>query len=218
MAGGQSCTYVGTEYEQPFPGQAKKLAARVEYFDIDAIRELLSRLLQDYNTWNFEQEDDWDDEEKQELNRKSKTAFSTFRSLFCDKTEFESPRAATEFLEQAFKNSEETDALSVLGVWCEDLLEEKEADEEDHTEYLDAHSQEELLEQLDPLVSANSRYTEPTLWPLVKKVRIGIEGPRILKYVTLVDLPGKLRLFYDSPCHILTISRPRRHEPSPGQR
>ena len=54
MAGGQSCTYVGTEYESPFPGQAKKLAAKVEYYGLEEIEEVLARLLRDYNAWNFQ--------------------------------------------------------------------------------------------------------------------------------------------------------------------
>ena len=189
MAGGQSCTYVGTEYESPFPGQTKKFAAKVEYFDIKAIEELLKRLLTDYNIWEFDRPEDCDDEEMQQLKRRSTTAFSTFRSLFCNQDEFESPRAGREYLESCY-NDEFSDALGAFVVWCKELLEEKEADEADHTEYLDADSQQELLDQLDPLVSSNSRLEQPTLWPLVKNVKIGIEGPRILDYIILVDLPG----------------------------
>ncbi|KAI6891891.1 hypothetical protein KC318_g12729 [Hortaea werneckii] len=189
MAGGQSCTFVGTEYEQPFPGQTKKLAAMVEYFGIDSIRELLCRLIKDYNHWNFEREEDLNEEERQELSRLSKTAFTTFRSLFCDKEEFETIEAGREYLEAAYEGEGQT-ALDEFCVWCEELLEEKEADEKDHTEYLDADTQQGLLDQLNPLVFSNSQFKEPTLWPLVKKVRIGIDGPRILQYITLVDLPG----------------------------
>lgn len=189
MAGGQSCTFVGTEYEEPFPGQTKKLAAKVEYFSIASIRELLSRLIKDYNHWNFEREEDLNEEERQELSRLSKTAFTTFRSLFCDKEEFKTTEAGREYLEAAYKGQDQT-ALDEFFVWCKELLEEKEADEKDRTEYLDADTQQGLLDQLNPLVFSNSQFKEPTLWPLVKKVRIGIDGPRILEYITLVDLPG----------------------------
>ncbi|RMX97892.1 hypothetical protein D0868_10403 [Hortaea werneckii] len=189
MAGGQSCTFVGTEYQDPFPGQTKKLAAMVEYFAIGPIRELLSRLIKDYNLWNFEREEDLDEEERQELSRLSKTAFTTFRSLFCDKQEFKTIEAGREYLEAAYEGKDQT-ALDQFFEWCKELLEEKEADEKDRTEYLDADTQQGLLDQLNPLVFSNSQFKEPTLWPLVKKVRIGIEGPRILQYITLVDLPG----------------------------
>ncbi|KAI7383354.1 hypothetical protein KC336_g18393, partial [Hortaea werneckii] len=189
MAGGQSCTFVGTEYQEPFPGQTKKLAAMVEYFGIGPIRELLSRLIKDYNLWTFEREEDLNEEERQELSRLSKTAFTTFRSLFCDKKEFETVEAGREYLEAAYEGKDQT-ALDKFFEWCKELLEEKEADEKDRTEYLDADTQQGLLDQLNPLVFSNSQFKEPTLWPLVKKVRIGIEGPRILQYITLVDLPG----------------------------
>ena len=191
MAGGQSCTYVGTEYESPFPGQTKKLAAKVEYYGLEEIEEVLARLLRDYNAWNFQQQDDWSDDEKQELKQLSNTAFTTFRSLFCDKEEFESPRAAEEYLETCFEDQYgPRTTLARMSAYCRELLEEKEADEDDHIEYLDGDTQEEFLAQLDPLVSSNSRFDRPTLWPLVKKVRVGIEGPKILDYITLVDLPG----------------------------
>ena len=189
MAGGQSCTFVGTEYECPFPGQVKKFAARIEYFDIEAIRDLLERLLQDYNMWNFEQLEDWDDDERLEYKRLSSTAFSTFRSLFCDKEEFESPRAGQEFLRGCYVAADKHAITNFVG-WCAALLEEKEADEADHIEYIDGDTQPELLQRLNPLVSSSSRFEEPTLWPLVKKVRIGIEGVDILKYIIVVDLPG----------------------------
>ncbi|KAH9845227.1 hypothetical protein Tdes44962_MAKER01237 [Teratosphaeria destructans] len=194
MAAGQSCTYVGTEYESPFPDQTKAFAAQVEYFDIDRIRDLLSRLLVDYNTFNFQLPEDCDQDEKQELSRLSKTAFSTFRSLFCDRAEFESPRAAQEHLETLFREDEDNglEALDLMVEWCEDLLEEDEDVEGGHIQslYLEADTQDELLEQLEPLVSSTSRYEDPALWPLVRKVRVGLERPRILKHITLVDLPG----------------------------
>ncbi|RMZ03151.1 hypothetical protein D0860_06920 [Hortaea werneckii] len=189
MAGGQSCTCVGCEYEQPFPEQTKKLAAKIEYFGIASIRELLSRLIKDYNHWNFEREEDLNEEERQELSRLSKTAFTTFRSLFCDKEEFETIEAGREYLEAAYQGKDQT-ALDKFFEWCKELLEENEAEERDRTEYFDADTQQGLLDQLNPLVFSNSQFKEPTLWLLVKKVRIGIAGPRILQYITLVDLLG----------------------------
>ena len=189
MAAGQSCTHVGTEYECPFPGQTKKLAARVEYFDISEINDLLRRLLKDYNAWYCDRPEEMDEDEEQELKRLAMTAFDTMRALFCDKIEMMSPGAGHEFLRAANGNSS-PDVFSMFSAWCTELLEEKEADEDDHIEYLDAESQHKLLEQLEPLVFCTSRLDEPSLWPLVKKVRIGITGPRILDYVTLVDLPG----------------------------
>lgn len=170
MAGGQSCTYVGTEYEGPFAGQKKPLAAKVEYFDLDSIEALLRRLIDDYNTWNFRRPPDCDAEEAQELSRLSTTALNTFRSLFCDREECESPRALGEFLHDSFTD-EGTNALSTMLEWCEELLDEKQTDDDERIEHLDAHTQRELLAQLDPLVSSSSRFEMPALWPLVKKVR-----------------------------------------------
>lgn len=189
MAAGQSCTHVGTEYECPFPGQTKKLAAKVEYFDISEINDLLQRLLSDYKTWHCDKPEDMEEDEEQELKRRAITAFDTLRALFCDKAEMCAPVIGHDFLRAALPNSKQ-DVLAMFSGWCAELLEEKEADEADHIEYLDADSQHKLLEQLEPLVFSTSRMEEPSLWPLVKKVRIGISGPQILDYVVLVDLPG----------------------------
>ena len=171
MAGCQSCTYVGTEYEHPFSEQTKEFTAKVEYFAIEAIRALLERLLQEYYTWVFEKQTEWTEDDKQEHKRLSKTALSTFCALFCDQTEFESSGAGAEFLHSAYDDGEQDDVLDTLVGWCEDLLEEKNADEADHNEYLDADSQKKLLEQLEPLVSSTPCNNKTTFWPLVRKVR-----------------------------------------------
>lgn len=189
MAAGQSCTHVGTEYECPFPGQTKKLAAKVEYFDISEIEVLLERLLKNYNTWYCDPPEEMEEDEEQELKRLGITAFDTLRALFCDKSEMISPGAGHDYLDAAYCNGT-PDVFATFCGWCSDLLEEKETDEADHIEYLDADKQHELLEQLEPLVFSTSRPNQPSLWPLVKKVRIGIAGPCVLEHVVLVDLPG----------------------------
>ncbi|CAK3974892.1 Hypothetical predicted protein [Lecanosticta acicola] len=189
MSGGQSCTYVGTEYECPFPGQTKKFAAKVEYFDISEISKLLEKLLQDFFLWTFQRPDDLDPNEEQELQRLSSTAFNTLMPLFCNRVEFHNKDAAVAWLQSHYWTSDK-DALPVLVAWCEELLAEKEADEADHVGYIDAESKDDLLRQINPLISSSFRLDEPALWPLVRKIRIGIDGPRVLQYITLVDLPG----------------------------
>lgn len=80
---------------------------------------------------------------------KSRTAFLIFHSFFCDKIEFESPGATTKFFRDTYKFSRLSDdkeadnnkALSPFASWCEGLLEYKEADEDNHVEYLDADTQ-----------------------------------------------------------------------------
>jgi len=49
---------------------------------------------------------------------------------------------------------------------------------------------EELNDLLDPLTSPKHDFDEPSLWPLVEKVTVGVPAVRVLKYVDLMDLPG----------------------------
>lgn len=156
---------------------------------METVEDLLKRLLDDYNTWTFATPEDLSKEETVELNRKSSSAFKTFRSLFCDKIEMESTRASKEFLQQSFDRSG-PDAFATMIQWCEALLEARQREEEFGTEYIEADTQKDLVAQLNPLTTSSSWFREPALWPLVKKLRIGIRGPRILDYVVLVDLPG----------------------------
>lgn len=171
MAGGQSCTYVGTEYECPFPGQTKKFAAKIEYFSMRDISNLLNKMIQDFFTWTFIRPSDLDAEEMQELQRLCTSAFNTFRALFCDKEEFESQTAGAEWLRSKYAAANKEEALSTLIEWCRELLGENEADESGNIEYTDADTQDELLEQLTPMVTSNSQYETPAVWPLVRKIR-----------------------------------------------
>lgn len=189
VSAAQSCTYVCTEYECPFPGQTTELAAKVQYFDIPAIRILLTRLVDDYNVWHFDKPEELRDDEERELKRRSISAMKTFRSLFCDKIELQSTRAATEFFEESH-DSTGPDAVAVMTGWCESLLADTQDPEEESAGYLTADTQHDLVQQLKPLTTSSARYEKPALWPLVKNIRVGVRGPRILNFVVLVDLPG----------------------------
>lgn len=56
--------------------------------------------------------------------------------------------------------------------------------------YREADTKGEFRKEIDPLVTSSSNDGEPSLWPLVKFVRIGIKGSRILENITIADLPG----------------------------
>ena len=189
MAAGQSCTHVSTEYERPFKNQNTKFAAKVQYFAAEEITLLLERFVEDYHTWNFNLPEDPDLEEEQELKRLEATAFEALRSLFCDHPEMKSPTTGREFLQHAYKDPEQ-DTLEIFKGWCAHILADKEIDEDHPTEYLQADEQSELLEHLNHLVFSSTRLEEPALWPIVKKVTMGVDGPRILDHCIIVDLPG----------------------------
>lgn len=170
MDSGESCTDVSTEYEGPFAGQTAPFAAKIQYFSTESIEALLRRLIYDYSIWNFQRPEDGDQEEMQELDQLSTTAFNIFRSLFCDKRQFSSSQAAEKCLESSLKDKQ-FDALPLMMQWSKDLLRGKEVDLNRHIEVFSADTQHDLLSELDPLTSSSSRFERPALWPLVEKVR-----------------------------------------------
>lgn len=101
----------------------------------------------------------------------------------------ESTRAGVEFLERSFHATGD-DAVDTMKAWCEELLDGRDEAEDFEGEYLTADTQDELVDQLEPLTTGSSHFEKPALWPLVRNVRIAIRGPRILDYIVLVDLPG----------------------------
>lgn len=189
VSAGQSCTHVATEYQGPFDEQETKFAAFIEFFDEDQIRAQVEKLLQDYNTWNFERPDDMDQEEEQDLKSQASTAFDTFRSLFCDRQEMSSIDAATDFLDSLYMDTE-ANAADMLCSWCGDLLEGFEDVEGEYWQRIDMDEQADFQDAVSPLMFSTSVYAEPALWPLVRQVQIGIQGSRVLQHVSLVDLPG----------------------------
>ena len=66
----------------------------------------------------------------------------------------------------------------------------KEQPDGKYIDYFEAETQEDLREQIDPLLVESTRYENATLWPFVKTVSIGVKGSRLLKQYTVVDLPG----------------------------
>lgn len=187
---GQSCTYVCTQYESAFPNQETPFAAKIEYLNATAIRKCLSEYLESYNEYHFNLPEDINLEEKEALKEQADTALKTFRLLFCDKIEMASPTLAKAYLDRACHEPLDVAVSPFLG-WCEDLLSDTLADTRDgRIEFREAFSQESLMEKLQAFTTEDPNFREPSKWPLVKSIRVGILGPPILNYATFVDLPG----------------------------
>ncbi|KAK4896001.1 hypothetical protein LTR49_028196 [Elasticomyces elasticus] len=73
---------------------------------------------------------------------------------------------------------------------CEEKLKDKSIVDGSCAECCQASSRVKLRQAIDPFMNAKANGTEPSLWPLVKQVCIGVVGSRVLDKVTIVDLPG----------------------------
>lgn len=168
LGGGESCTCVVTEYQSPFPEQQLKLAAKIYYYSTSALRDLLGNFVRDYVLYTFELDRDWDEDFKQQSRRRAETAFTTFRSLFCDKEEFENPAAAAKFLDQ--KKKDPDSVIRLFLSWCGDLLGGKPEVDDSRVEYLEAETRAGFREAIDPLLTTGSQLERPAVWPLVQRV------------------------------------------------
>lgn len=169
LSGGQSCTCVPTEYSCAFPKQRKAFAASIRYFDIKKIRHVLQGMLEDYNLFVFENDRDWDDDQRTQFKRAMQNALKTFRVLFCDLEQFKDDQLAKDFL----KTNWEVQSVNALGMFldsCEKKLKDKITFEHGYAEFIEASTRVKLRDMIDPLTGAKAKGDQPALWPLVRYV------------------------------------------------
>jgi len=173
------------------PGQEQPLAAKILYYPVTKCRELLEMLLEQYNLYTFNYDSDWTEAESNEYAQQAETAENAFRRLFCDKEEFESPRALENTLSQVFDDGDASAFISKMTCWCEEHLQDHDKEDGASYTFCQGETVEDLNALLDPLIFSQHGLDVPSLSPLVEQVRIAVPTSRVLRYVTLVDLPGK---------------------------
>lgn len=150
LSGGQSCTCVPTEYSCAFPNQRKAFAASIRYFDIKKIRTVLKGMLDDYNLFVFENDRDWDDDQRTQFKRAMQNALKTFRVLFCDLEQFKDDQVAKEYLKSNWEDGA-VDAISMFLGSCEKKLKDKITYEYGYAEFIEASTRAKLRDLIDPL-------------------------------------------------------------------
>lgn len=169
VSGGQSCTCVPTEYQGAFPKQKKDFAACIRYFDINKIRQILCRLIGDYNIFTFEADRDWEEDIRTTYKRGMQNALKTFQVLFCDLDIFRTQKAGKEFLKSNY-HDDSVNAIDVFMQSCEEKLKDKISVDDGYAEYYEFNSRTKLREVIDPLMSSKSTNEQAALWPLVKQM------------------------------------------------
>ncbi|THW75242.1 hypothetical protein D6D19_04170 [Aureobasidium pullulans] len=188
---GTSCTCVITEYRKPYPQQTRKFAAKVEFLSSKDRCLLMKDYLKDYVAYHSEKDEDWTYDEEKEFSAQAKTAEGTFLDLFRGRPNFTSREEMKAYIDTAYEDEDE-DATAILAQfeeWCKELA-------SDHAPYtgselIEADRAFELGRLVGPFLSASASWSDkPSLWPIVRKVSIGVRGPRILEHAILADLPG----------------------------
>lgn len=191
MSAGESCTSVPMLYMHKLPWQKSGYAAEIQYYTIPKCRELLEESLRQYNFFAFEQDADWTNKQNNEYAQQASTAFQTFRTLFRDRVQFISQRAAESQLAWSYEQDSKEELLEEMIKWCEEFFEDFDKENDAGITRCEGRTMSELRDQIDPLTAPNHFADESSLWPLVQKVCVGIPSSRVFQYITLVDLPGE---------------------------
>lgn len=172
------------------PWQKHSYAAEIRYFPIQKCSTLLAELIRQYNVFNFEFDRDWSSNIRNQYSQQADTAMRTFRTLFCNQASFESQGAAERQLAWSYEYNGQTELLDMMTEWCEEALKGHKQDDGASYTSFECDNVHHLRSVVDPLTAPNHSYQDPSLWPLVDHVCVGVSAPRILRYITIVDLPG----------------------------
>jgi hypothetical protein len=83
MGYGESCISVAKEYCAAFPNQQKIFAAKVEYLDMEAIRDVLSEHMKAYMVYNKQSHNFGTDELQLQQKGRADTPLKTLCAVFC---------------------------------------------------------------------------------------------------------------------------------------
>jgi hypothetical protein len=172
--------------------QNSPFAAEIRYFPMKECRQLLEELLGQYNFYTFEKEEDWTDEDRNEYSQLADTAIQTFRTLFCGSTEFRSQAAAENVLSYSYTNDRKQGLLDTMMLSCKEAFAAHPRENDAAFTRFEANTASELRSCTDPLTAPYHSRDTHSLWPLVESVQIGVPPSRVLKYATMVDLPGTM--------------------------
>ena len=142
------------------------------------------------------------------------TALTTFHTLFADKEEFRSQDRAANFLLTA-KDSSDCLILGKFEVWIASLMSLIGA--EGGIVYRSSDTTEDLAFKLETFVATISTLEDddgetpealPSLWPIVKIVRVGLQSHFLSQGLIIADLPGmlpRIEFWYGTNWSILVL-------------
>jgi hypothetical protein len=162
---------VPTEYQDAFPKQTRDFGALIKYLQPAGIRRQLSETLKDYNTWEFERDEEWDEDTRTTALKAHENAFRVLRTLFNDLRSFGDKKAAKAFLAEAYENGDSGESERLLDELVRDSEEKlKYTAGNDYTEWHEARTLAKLRAKIDPLMTSNGTFEQPALWPLAQQV------------------------------------------------
>lgn len=196
---GSACTCVITEYRQASQTQVQLFHAEIELFSMEEIRTMLRGHLEAYYEYHFNLQDEISKDELEIAELDAGTALKVFQALFADREEFRGQDRAQDYLRTAESSSDMT-IISDFMVWMVNLISQIGGD--DGTVYRSSDTTEDLGFKLESFVGMNPILENengetlealPSLWPIVKIVRVGLQSHFLSQGLIIADLPGMLQ-------------------------
>lgn len=187
-------------FKHKLMGQTLPFAAKTTYCSTKKCRDFLRCQLANYDRFTFKFDKDWTESEEQEFRQRANTAVTNFRTLFCDKSRFESPGVTVKTLARNYSKKGHHDLLDKMAGWYKERLRGQRMEDDASFTFCQGNTAVELRSILDPLITPHHACDTPSLWPLVKEVQIGIPSSRVLRYLTIHDLPGMSLGYMNSIC------------------
>lgn len=158
-----------TEYHDIFPRQKLDFAASIKYMTPDQIRKMLKETLGAYNTFAFEEDEEWDEDTRTTAKKAHENAFGVLRTLFNNLDDFKTKPAAKALLRSSYEEGTGEALLDTLVRDCETKL--KYTINLDYSEYHEARNLNKPRDRIDPLMTSTAHYNQRALWPLARQVR-----------------------------------------------
>lgn len=187
-AAGESCTAVAAEIRKALPDQKQPFKAVVRYREHVEIEEFLRQQILSYQEYHFQDDDRENRKQLEEMRLQAETCQRVLLALCQDHEGFRTVEEIHQSLQQDYDDSQDdTTRLHVtLTGWCVSQLLSKSEDAEGCYDEIEESNLEALQNEIEPFISSDGS----GVWPLVKKIIIGVKGNRILDHLTIVDLPG----------------------------
>ncbi|KAL9596174.1 MAG: hypothetical protein Q9179_004711 [Wetmoreana sp. 5 TL-2023] len=187
---GSACTCVITEYHQARPSQTTRFKAEIVLFDEAKIKSILKGHLHDCWVNNNTVKEETDPDAFEDVKNKFDTAFEVFQALFADHEEFQDRTKMSQFLED-MESSEDDGILKKLLRWTDDAISINGA--VNGLIYRSGESTQSFGHNIETFVKMGVKRgpgATPSLWPVVRFVRVGLHSPLLKRGLVIADLPG----------------------------
>ena len=187
-----------TEYRQASQAQAQLYNAEIELFNVEEIMKMMANHLEAYYEYHFNRQEEISEDELETAELDAGTALKIFQALFADREEFRSQERVRNFLKTA-KSSSDSAILSKFEVWIANLISLIGA--EGGIVHRSSDTTDDLTLKLESFVGMNPILEDesgetleaiPSLWPIVKIVRVGLQSHFLSQGLVIADLPGML--------------------------